>query len=212
MRRSLAAAALVAFAFGLGSGESRSQSINLADRVEEDWVLVADETASPDGPQVNTVMGPTSDLSQPVVALNINYRQSPGYLPGGLQAIVYGSYGLISSKVLATDALNLANETVSWTQRMTISGGTVRYLIPSVSSTSWGTFTDSVELASFATTNATLKDYSPDASAANSGGAWKTQGLKSLTLVAVRYYVAGVLIQTDTTARPVDFTKPFTRP
>jgi hypothetical protein len=212
MRRQFAAAALVAFAFGLASGVSYSQSINQADQIEEDWVLVVDDTASPDGPQVNTVMGPTADLSQPVFILDINYRHSPLYLAGGLQALVYGGYGLVSSKVLATDSLALAGQTVSWTQRMTLSGGTIQYFIPSVSLASWSTFSTSDALASFTTTNTTLKDYSPDASAANSGGAWKTQGLKSLTLVSVRYYVAGVLVQTDNKARTVDCSKPFTRP
>lgn len=212
MRKKLVAVALVAVAFGLAASGSVAQSINLADRVEEDWELVADSTASPDGPQVNTVMGPAADFSQPVFVLDINYRHDPVYMPGGLQALVYGSYGLISSKVLATNPLNLANETVKWTQKMTISGGSVQYVISSVNSSSWGTYTDNVVVASYATTIGTFKNYDPAVSVANSGGAWKTQGLKSLKLVQVRYFLGNTQIGTDTTARAVDCTKPFSHP
>jgi hypothetical protein len=212
MRNVFPATAFVAIFFGLATCEATAQSINQADRIEEDWVLVADQTASPDGPQVNTVMGPTSDLSLPVVVLDINYRHDPVYKSGGLQVLVYGNYGLMTSKTVATNPLQLANETVKWTQRMTISGGTVQYVIPAVSSTTWGTFTDNNVLASFTTPLTAFTGYSPAASVANSGGAWKTQGLNTLTLVQVRYYVANSLIYTDTTSRPVDCTKPFTRP
>jgi hypothetical protein len=212
MRNVFPATAFVVIFFGLATCEATAQSINQADRIEEDWVLVADQTASSDGPQVNTVMGPTSDLSLPVVVLDINYRHDPVYKSGGLQALVYGNYGLMTSNTVATNPLQLANETVKWTQRMTVSGGTVQYVIPAVNSTTWGTFTDNNILASFTAPLTAFKDYNPAASVANSGGAWKTQGLKTLTLVQVRYYVANTLIYTDTTSRPVDCTKPFTRP
>ncbi|MCA1685592.1 MAG: hypothetical protein LC745_06320 [Planctomycetia bacterium] len=212
MRHVFAATALAAIVFGLAACEATAQFVNLADRIEEDWVLVVDSTASPDGPQVNTVMGPTSDLSLPVVVLDINYRHDPVYKPGGLQVLVYGNYGLMTSTTVATNPLNQTNETVKWTQRMSLSGGTFQYVLSSVSSTTLGTFTDNLVLAPFNTTLSAFKDYSPAASVANSGGAWKTQGLKSLTLVQVRYYLAGILIKTDTTARTVDCTKPFSRP
>lgn len=211
MRRFLTTA-LFAIAFGLAAHGVSAQSISLADRVEEDWVLVVDATASPDGPQVNTVMGPTADLSLPVIVLDINYRHDPSYSPGGLQVLVYGQLGLLSSKTVATNPLNLANETVSWTQRLLISDGAIQYFVPSVSSTTWGSFTDALVLGSFPTTLVAFTNYDPTASVANSGGAWKTQGLKSLTLVQVRYYLGSTLLGTDKTARPVDCTRPFTRP
>ena len=211
MRRSLLTA-LVAIALGLAAHGASAQSINVADRIEEDWVLVVDETASPDGPQVNTVMGPTADLSLPVVVLDINYRHDPIYAAGGLQVLVYGRNSLISSSTVETRPLNLANETVSWTQSLSISGGMVNYRVPSVSSSTWGSFKETLVLGSFPSTLTAFQDYDPDASVANSGGAWKTRGLQSLTLVQVRYYLGNKLLGTDSTARQVDCTRPFTRP
>lgn len=205
--------AVVAIAFGVAAQVASAQNIKSANRIEEDWVLVVDESASPDGPQVNTVMGPTADLSMPVVALDINYRHDPIYAAGGLQVLVYGSNGLLSSKTTATSPLNLANETVSWTQRLSISDGSVQYSIPKVSSTTWGSSTDdSLVLGAFPATLTAFEDYDPAASVANSGGAWKTGGLKSLTLAQVRYYDGETLLGTDTTPRVVDCTRPFTRP
>lgn len=212
MKSLTSATAFVAILLGLATCQATAQSINQADRIEEDWVLVADETASADGPQVNTVMGPTSDQSLGVFVLDINYRHDPVYSSQGLQVLIYGKYGLVSSNTVGTNPLQLANQTVQWTQRMSLSGGSVQYSIPAVNSTNWGSLPSTSVLASFTAPLTSFKDYDPDVSASNSGGAWKTQGLKTLTLVQVRYYVANVLIATDKTARPVDCTQPFTRP
>jgi len=187
-------------------------NLSLADRVEEDWVLVVDDTVSTDGPQLNTVMCPVGDLSQPAVVLDINYRHVPSYQPGGLQVLGYGQAGIFNSNTVTTLPLSLANETIRWTQRMTLSGGQVNYLIPAMSSTTWGTSTNNTVLLSFDSSATSLSGYDPSSSASNSGGAWKTQGLKSLTLVQVRYYQGDTLLYTDSTSRPVDCTKSFTRP
>jgi hypothetical protein len=95
---------------------------------------------------------------------------------------------------------------------MTLSGGTIQYVIPSVSSTTWGTFTSNDVLVSYTASLLSFSTYDPATSAASSGGAWKTTGLKSLTLVQVRYYAGNTLLLVDNTARPVDFTRPFTKP
>ena len=111
MRPALLAFAFSAFAFSPASADPPAFAV--VDRVEEDWVLLADDTASADGPQVNTVMCPVADLSQPAVVLDVNYRHVPSYAPGGLQIHAYGSYGIFKSNTLATQPLSVA-ETVRW--------------------------------------------------------------------------------------------------
>lgn len=187
-------------------------NLSLADRVEEDWVLVVDDTVSADGPQLNTVMCPVGDLSQPAAVLDINYRHDPSFQPGGVQVLGYGAAGIFQSTTVSTQPLSQPNETIRWTQRMTLSGGKINYLIPATSSVTWGTSTNNTVLLSFESSVSSLGGYDPASSASNSGGAWKTQGLKSLTLVQVRYYQGNTLLWTDSTSRPVDCTKPFTRP
>lgn len=206
-----AAAALVV-AFLSGPAQAQSLSGVFADRIEEDWVLVLDSTAASGGPQINTVMSPGGDSAQSAVILDINYRHYPTYATGGIQVLVYNQGGLASSKTVVLDPLQTADETVQWTQRMKLEDGQVKYLIPSLSSTTWGAFTSDVVLASFSTSLGTFATYNSDTSASASGGAWKTSGLKSLTLVAVRYYSGKTLLATDNTTRTVDCTKPFTRP
>jgi hypothetical protein len=211
-RRSVPSFAFAAWLFlGQAANVTQAQGISLADRVEEDWVLVVDGTASADGPQVNTVMSPTADLSQSAVSLGINYCQTPAFAAGGLQVLVFNQNGLASSSTLATSAIN-ASETVKWTQRMKISQGNVQFSIPSMTSSAWGSVGSDSVLASLSTSDDTLKGYSPATSAASSGGAWKTKGLTSLTLVQVRYYLGKTLIWTDTTSRVVDCTQPFSKP
>ena len=55
--------------------------------------------------------------------------------------------------------------------------------------------------------NTTLTDlsltYSPDVSATKSGVSWESNFVTSMTLVQVRYYSNGLLVATDSVARPV---------
>src|SRR5262249_20247995 len=104
-------------------------------------------------------------------------------------------------------------ETVSWTQRMTNSGGTIQYSIPTLTSATWGSLGSDAILASFPGSGCSgLSSYTPASSASNSGGSWKINGLKSLTLAKVRYYWGNSLLLTDSTPRQVDCTKPFQKP
>ena len=206
-----ALAAAAALVLSQAATPARAQSINQADRVEEDWVLVVDGSASANGPQVNTIMSPTANLYPAAASLGINYQKSPNFASGGLQALLFNQYGLASATTLGTNALT-ANETVSWTQRMSLSGANVQFSVPALTSTAWGTLGSDSVLVSFPLSINSFSDYSPDTSVASSGCAWKTTGVSSLTLVQVRYYLGNTLIKTDNTARPVDCTQSFTKP
>jgi hypothetical protein len=180
-------------------------------RVEEDWVMVLGDI-SQGGPQVSTVMGPTSDLSQPVAVLDLNYQISPSYASGGLQMLIYDSTGVVTSQTIATAPLATSGETVSWTQRMSLREGYVQYSVPTLSSSTWGTLTNSWAFYVRASGLTSLSGYDPAASASNSGSAWKTQGVVSLTLTQVRYYSGVTLLGQDSTPRVVDLTLQFSRP
>jgi hypothetical protein len=212
-----AAASLIVLghAAGNASGQpddpSDDQSVSLADRVEEDWVLVVDGTASGDGPQINTVMSPSGNLFPLAFSLGVNYRTSPSFASGGLQVLVYSQYGLTSSSNVASSPLN-PNETVTWTQRMRLADGKARFSIPALTSTAWGNYSSDAELATYPVSLNSLSLYDPDTSATSSGAAWKTTGVTSLTLVRVRYYLGSTLIATDNNPRTVDCTKSFTKP
>jgi hypothetical protein len=175
------------------------------DRVEEDWQLVI---ATPDvtgiGPQITTSMCPAADATKaPFVALDMNYREYPSFAAGGLQAQIWSAGNLLKppSSSAAMGQLAIANETITWTQQMSIGDGKITYQVRSSSSRTWGAFDDIS--ASFNTTLTSLSGYSPATTVKNSGVSWQVNNVQTMTLVAVRYYANRVLLSTDSTARPV---------
>jgi hypothetical protein len=176
----------------------------LPDRVEEDWMLVV---ATPDaegvGPQITTSMGPTADrTTAPFVAFDMNYREYPSFLAGGMQLQVWSGETLLRYATSNTEQFNTQGETITWTQRMSLSDGQITYQVASGSSTTWGNFGNGLSIR-FATDLTSLAGYSPDTTVANSGASWQVNNVKTMTLVAIRYYAGGVLISTDSTARPL---------
>jgi hypothetical protein len=175
------------------------------DAVEEDWVLVV-ATPDPDGvgPQITTCMSPVGDKSAPFVAFDMNYREYPQFSPGGMQLQVWSSGNVLATSSQGLAVFNTPGETVSWTQRMELDGGTINYDINNGQSVTWGNFGQGSRLSvSYPSGVTTLTAYSPDVSARNSGVTWESNNVTSLTLAQVRYYLGGVLVQTDTTPRPV---------
>src|SRR5260221_11115238 len=78
-------------------------------------------------------------------------------------------------------------ETVTWTQRMSISGGTLNYNINNGQSTTWGQFGQGSQLSvSFSTDLTSLATYDPATSATASGVTWEQTYVTSLTLEAGR--------------------------
>jgi hypothetical protein len=177
------------------------------DQVEEDWQVVI-ATADPVGvgPQITTCMSPVSDSSTPFVAFDMNYRDVQTFQPGGLQVNVYSNGSALASSTQGSQICQTANETISWTQRMHLtSTNQISYSIVNGQSTTWGQFGRAQGLGrvSFPASGASLATYSPDTSVANSGAGWESDHVTSMTLVRVRYYLAGVLLSTDSNARQV---------
>ena len=106
-----------------------AQMAQAPDRVEEDWRLVV---ASPDvdgvAPQITTSMCPVADRTQsPFVAFDLNYREYPTFTAGGYQAQVWSNDQLLqNSSGGKTDQFATANETITWTQRMSLANGQVQ--------------------------------------------------------------------------------------
>ena len=197
----------ITLAGSIGRGQTPSNPI---DRVEEDWVLVIG-SPNPDevGPQITTCMSPVSDESTSFVAFDLNYRDDPSFRSGGLQVkVCSGADGSVASSASqGDDLLDTAGETITWTQRMGVSGGnTVTYAIVNGQSTTWGAFGQDQGLGSLAFTApvTTLASYSPATSVANSGVGWQSNRVTRMTLVQVRYYSGGQLVSTDTTSRSVN--------
>ena len=92
--------------------------------------------ATPDvlgvGPQMTMVMSPNSDPTAAFVTFYLNYRDYPDWQPGGLQLKAYGAAfdpssppPLLDTDTEGTQVCSTAGETISWTQRMSLSSGSL---------------------------------------------------------------------------------------
>jgi len=201
--------AVLASAVAAGTAFTQSTSPQ-PDRIEEDWKLVI---ASPDldlnGPQITTCMNPGGGTSTPVVLFNMNYQDHPEFQAGGLQVKVWQDDHVVTASSQGTARCQTDNESITWTQRMSLSGGNVNYKIVSGQSTTWGQFGqgDNDLALSFASSVASLSGYSPDDSAARSAVCFESNHVTSMTLLQVRYYQGSTLLSTDTNPRSVDLLK-----
>lgn len=209
MRRALAvlflAALPIPFALGMAA-----QDQPVADRVEEDWELVV---AIPEpnltGPQISTSMLPSSVDSSRDMVFNLNYRENPSFVPGGVQVQVRNGDNVIASSSLGTAQFQTQNETITWTQRMSLSDGNVQFKITAGNSTTWGEFGNAeVQLAVSAPTSVnSLAGYNPATSVTKSGVSFQSNLVTKMTLLRVRYYQGDTLLSTDETPRPVTLSK-----
>jgi hypothetical protein len=211
MHRALTYFALAVLALHASAGAARAQLSVPPDQIEEDWQLVI---ANPDpvgaGPQLSTSMSPVADGSTPFFVFDMNYRDSPSFSPGGMQVQVWSGETMLSSATQGSAQCNTVGETITWTQRIKISSGVVSFAVDSGRSTTWGKFGQGQQLnigGSFTTSLASLSQYTPATSTSNSGVGWQRNRVSSMTLVQVRYYAGGKLLQTDKTSRPIDLSK-----
>src|SRR4051812_18031278 len=183
MRRAPAALVLAMLVLQSSAGVARAQLSPPPDQIEEDWQLVI---ATPDvdgaGPQVSTSMSPVADGSSAFFVFNLNYRESPSFNPGGMEAQVWSGDQMLSSFTKGTAQCSTANETITWTQRMTLSTGTINFAVDSGKSTTWGKFGQGQQLNlnnSFTTSLTSLSAYSPSTTVAGSGAGWEPNRVSS---------------------------------
>jgi hypothetical protein len=206
MTRKLTILLSAASTLGLMLGAS-FQSTPQPDRVEEDWQLViATPSTNNTCPQVLTWMSPTGVKTDPGLVFKLNYRDQPSYQDGGLSAQIWQGSQFVSNSDQGSAQLNTSNETITWTQRMSLSGGSLSFKVLSGNSTTWGQFgANDTDLA--VSTSSSLSDLSGYSAAKSVGEAGATYGadkVTSMTLVQVRYYQGSTLLSTDTTARQVN--------
>lgn len=174
--------------------------------VQEDWKLVV---ATPDGnssaPQATCIMSPYGHVEGLHVALELNQQTYPHYTPGGVQLHTWEGDYLLKSERFPTDVvLNTPGETITWTQRMELSGSKLIFDIDNAVSESWGDFGSNSRLwISKDTPLTNLIEYSPEVSVRHSGVGYAANRVQRLVLKEVRLYTTTGLYLKDTTERVV---------
>lgn len=201
--RSGAPAGLVCLASAL-AGLAPAAAADVA-RVEEDWQLVVNQPdVNLNGPQVTCVISPlTADVAY--CAFDINYHTQPDYSAGGLQLHLWNpNQPIVTNNFPVSGMLGQANETVTWTQTMSLASGVLSFSVVNGQSATWGSFDNGSQPLQATTTATNLNSYDPNVSLTNSGVSFASNLVSSLTLTAVRWYDSnGQLIAQNTTPQTV---------
>lgn len=198
-------AALGGLAVVLGAARASAQTPTGVARVEEDWQLVIDQPdINNDGPQVTCVISPQT-VDAVYAAFDINFHSQPDYQSGGLQMHVWDPNDPIKTyNFSATGVMQQANETVTWTQTMSLYNNVLVFQVINGESETWGSFGGGSEWIAVNTSLTDLDGYDSNESLDNSGVSYAGNRVQSLTLVAVRWYDShGNLLQQNTTPQTV---------
>jgi hypothetical protein len=172
-------------------------------RVEEDWQLVLNEPDSGvDSPQFHTVMSPFDNAESYFAQVLWNYRETPGFTPGGVQLQSYYGESLIRRRSMEFGQLSNTAETVTWTQTLETDGTLLNFNVTNGQSTTWGTFGKDMTISADADL-ADLNGYSPDTSARESCVTYGSNRVNLMVITQVRYYGESGLLGVDNTPRVV---------
>lgn len=177
------------------------------DEVQEDWVLVIQQT-SPDetAPQIATIISPVETIEAEYGVLELNHTTQPDYSDGGIQLQRWnGSFLADYRPPVSNNRLTTPNETISYTVVMKVTNGNLVFNVQNGVSQTWGKFggngnnwvseTPSVYLD--------LSRYDRKVSTEHTRVCFASNLVASFTQTQVRYYKAGQLLKTDTTGVPV---------
>ena len=175
-------------------------------RVEEDWELVV---AAPDAnsisPQITCAISPTHDNYSTHATFQLNHQSQPDFAAGGLALQTWShEIPVTTHKFPRNEVMTTPNETVRWTQTMTLSDGELKFQIVDGRSATWDSFGDQGHLSTVVTTDLTnLNGYTPTLSVKNSGVGYAANRVTSLVLKRVRAITASGDVLQDSTERVV---------
>jgi len=187
--RSSAALLALACLFGPLSGAVYANSDDVI-KVEEDWeMVVTDPDPTTNAPQVTCVTSPVGHVNGLYVAFDLNHHSLTDYYSGGLQLQLWNNDVPVANDYPSMyQMLSNDNETVTWTQRMKVNEGLLKFEVVNGVSASWGAFGGSNLLVFVPSSMSDLNQYNPDVSVANSGVGFAGNRVESLTLKRVRLY------------------------
>jgi hypothetical protein len=175
-------------------------------KVEETWELkVGAPNQDRNAPQVTMAMSPFSSTAGKHFVLLLNHRTYPDYAAGGLQVQTWNGGQLTAYRNGPQGSAELENEdeSIRWTQKLTVQDNSVVFEIVNGTSTSWGTFGGQGYLRDTAYTGQdNLNSYTPYVSITESGIDYAGNRVVSLVLQRVRWTMSnGQVYQLDA---PID--------
>src|SRR3954465_8863866 len=98
-------------------------------QIEEQWELsIGAPDAGRSAPQATMVMSPTGNLDSTYFLFTLNCRNLPSYQPGGVQVQQWEGNSVANSGTGSiAEPLSQSEDTVRWTQRVTLHDGTITF-------------------------------------------------------------------------------------
>lgn len=190
----------------VASAPARAESSKVIS-VEEHWEL---QLAQPDGensaPQTTMVMSPTGDISGTHFLFTLNHSTAPQFQPGGMQVQVWDGEDLSQQKVgSVSGTLQNSDETVHWTQRMSLHDGTLTFeVVDGHSEMTWPTFGgDDLSVSVHSSMNA-LNSYRPSVSLGESQVGFAENRVTSLTLTKLVWVTEDGQVHEQNAPIPID--------
>jgi hypothetical protein len=172
-------------------------------RVEEDWQLVLNEpNGDVDSPQLHTVMAPSDSMDASHAQVLWNYRETPGFVTGGVQLQSYSGETLLRRRSMEYGQLSTTAETITWTQSLTTDGVILAFEVNNGQSSSWGIFGKDMRIDDTAGLP-DLNSYSSEVSARESGVTYGSNRVDLMVITEVRRYGASGLLSVDTVPKVV---------
>jgi hypothetical protein len=174
--------------------------------VEEHWELQLSEPDSErSAPQTTMVMSPTADLSGTHFLFTLNHESAPDYAPGGMQVQLWNGEEFVEQNAgHVTTALEHSNETVRWTQRMTLDNGTLHFQVVDGTSETWPSFGGDDLSLSVASSLTSLNSYHPSVSIGESQVSYAENRVVSLTLMKLIWTTDDGVVHEQDAPIPID--------
>jgi hypothetical protein len=158
--------------------------------VEESWELtIGEPNQLRNAPQMTLCMLPLGNSDGIYFMFTLNFKSAPDYSPGGMQVSVWHGEDLVHHHNGPQEGqLDVANDTISWTQRMSVDNGEANFEVVSGNSSSWGSFGGQGYLRTSGPTQlANLNSYSTYDSLDESGIGFAGNRVASLKLKKVKW-------------------------
>lgn len=179
----------------------------VVDRIEEDWyLLVGEPDPDNDSPQILNVISPLASNSGEHAIFEVNHCTQPDYSAGGMQLQRWSGPDTCAAmtNTINSGVLAIPSEVITYTARMSLFAGKLKYSIENGQSQTWGPFGGTVPYnLSVSSSLSTLSGYRPEFSVSQSMVAYGSHRVKTFKITQIRYYSQGVLVAKDTTERVV---------
>jgi hypothetical protein len=174
--------------------------------VEEHWELrLGQPDADRSAPQTTMVMSPNGNLEGVHFLFTLNHASVPDYQAGGVQIQAWDGGELLGyDDDDEVGSLNNSEEVLTWTQKMWLHEGSLKFRVIDGHSETWSNFGNEDMLLSVPTSLTRLNSYLPAVSLTESQVNYAENRVISLTLTKLRWMTSDGTVHEQSAPIPLD--------